>query len=298
MCRRGSSVVRWAVIAASAVIVAGCSQADSAPPVATVSFNANKPKVAAGSPIELTYKFDVAPGASIPADYRVFVHVTNADGSTMWNDDHDPPVPTSTWVPGQTVQYTRRRFVPVFPHQGEAYVQVGLYRDNDRLPLLGPDPADRESTSRSYRVGTLFLLPQSDNIFVIKKSGWHPAEYSPENTTLDWQWIQKVATMTFRNPRTDINFYIEFDARTDVFSDRPQVITVYSGDQAVATFPADSSSPTLKVVPIGREQLGANEMAELRIEVDRTFIPAKMPSGGRDSRELGVRVYHAFVEGR
>jgi hypothetical protein len=66
----------------------------------------------------------------------------------------------------------------------------------------------------------------------------------------------------------------------------------------VGTFPADSSAPALKIFPIGSAQLGGNEMAELRIEVDRTFVPAKLPSGGRDNRELGIRIYHAFVEGR
>ena len=39
-------------------------------------------------------------------------------------------------------------------------------------------------------------------------------------------------------------------------------------------------------------------MAELRIELDKTFVPAKLPAGGRDARELGIRVYHAFVEAR
>ena len=39
-------------------------------------------------------------------------------------------------------------------------------------------------------------------------------------------------------------------------------------------------------------------MAELRIEVDQTFVPAKLPAGGHDTRELGIRVYHAFVEPR
>jgi hypothetical protein len=32
-------------------------------------------------------------------------------------------------------------------------------------------------------------------------------------------------------------------------------------------------------------------MAELVINVDRTFSP-----GGGDNRELGIRVFHAFVE--
>jgi hypothetical protein len=31
--------------------------------------------------------------------------------------------------------------------------------------------------------------------------------------------------------------------------------------------------------------------------VDRTFVPALFPAAGaRDTRELGLRVYHAFVE--
>ena len=39
-------------------------------------------------------------------------------------------------------------------------------------------------------------------------------------------------------------------------------------------------------------------MVEMRIDVDQTFIPAKLPGGGRDARELGIRVYHAFIEVR
>jgi len=93
-------------------------------------------------------------------------------------------------------------------------------------------------------------------------------------------------------------FYLEFDARTDVFPDQPQQVTVYSGSAAVDTFPANESAQSLRRIPISAAQLGTADMAELRIEVDKTFIPAKLPSGGRDARELGIRVYHAFVEGR
>jgi len=284
-----------AVLAAG---VSGCSRADSAPPVATVSFTASKTRIPLGSPIELTYRFDVAPDAKIDQDYRVFVHVLRDDGTTMWNDDHDPVPPTSQWKPGQRIEYTRTRFIPAFPHVGQATVVAGLYRENDRLPLQGSDPADRESPSRAYKVGTLELLPSSENIFIIKKSGWHPSEFAPENITLEWQWIQKVATLSFRNPRKDVTFYIEYDARTDVFSDQPQQVTVYSGDQAVKTFAATSSAPTLERIPITAAQLGNNEMVELRIELDRVFVPAKLPSGGRDARELGMRVYNVFVESR
>ena len=43
--------------------------------------------------------------------------------------------------------------------------------------------------------------------------------------------------------------------------------------------------------PVTAAQLGAGDMAELTIEVDQTFVP-----GGGDTRELGIRVFHAFIE--
>ena len=266
--------------------------------MATVTFSANKARVPLGSPIELTYRFNVAPDAKFDGNYKVFVHFVDADGGVLWNDDHDPSPPTSQWRPGQTIQYTRTRFLPVVPFLGEVKVTVGLYRDSDRLPLQGLDPADRQSTTREYKVGTLQLLPTSENIFVFKKNGWHPTEFAAENPTLEWEWTQKVATLTLKNPRKDVFLYLEFDARTDVFTDRPQQVTVYSGDQPVDTFPANAGVPTLRRIPITAAQLGQNEMAELRIEVDRTFVPAKLPAGGRDVRELGIRVYNVFVETR
>ena len=43
--------------------------------------------------------------------------------------------------------------------------------------------------------------------------------------------------------------------------------------------------------PVTAAQLGTADMAELIIDVDRTFTP-----GGTDPRELGIRVFHAFIE--
>jgi hypothetical protein len=295
-----SSYGRPVLFAAAALLtlLTGCSKGDTSPPVATVTFSANKARVPLGSPIELTYRFNVAPDAKFDGNYKVFVHFVDADGGVLWNDDHDPSPPTSQWRPGQTIQYTRTRFLPVVPFLGEVKVTVGLYRDSDRLPLQGLDPADRQSTTREYKVGTLQLLPTSENIFVFKKNGWHPTEFAAENPSLEWEWTQKVATLTLKNPRKDVFLYLEFDARTDVFTDRPQQVTVYSGDQTLDTFPANAGVPTLRRIPITAAQLGQNEMAELRIEVDRTFVPAKLPAGGRDVRELGIRVYNVFVETR
>jgi hypothetical protein len=298
MGRRNIQAVGLPAIAAILALASACSTGDSAPPVATATFVANKTRVPLGSPIELTYRFDVAPGAKIDGDYKVFVHVLRDDGVTMWNDDHDPSIPTSQWKPGQTIQYTRTRFVPVFPFLGEASVEIGLYRDQERLPLQSSDPAKSDATNRAYRVGTLQLLPSSENVFLMFRNGWHPAEFDANEPTLTWQWTQKQAVFTFKNPKKDATFYMEFDARSDVFPDKKQVVTVWAGDQQVASIEATSSMRTLQKVPVTAAQLGNNDIAEMRIDVDKTFVPAKLQGGGRDPRELGIRVYHTFLEVR
>ena len=283
-------------LASTVVGVSGCSSGDKATPVAAVAFTSAKQRVTQGSPVEFSYRFDVAPDATFDGDYRVFVHVNNPDGEQLWSDDHDPVPATSTWRPGQKVQYSHTVFVPMTGFHGEATVVVGLYRENVRLPLQGPDPADRESTSREYRVGTLELAPAAENLFVIYKSGWHPAEFAPEDLKKAWQWTQKSAVLTMRNPRRDVNFYLQYDARPDLFPAGPQIVSVYAGTTLIETFPADSPTPALRKIAIPAAALGGAEMAELRVEVDKTFIPAQLPAGGRDQRELGVRLYHAFVE--
>jgi hypothetical protein len=38
-------------------------------------------------------------------------------------------------------------------------------------------------------------------------------------------------------------------------------------------------------------------MVEVRVVVDKTFVPAQLPaSTNKDPRELGIRVFHVFIE--
>src|SRR5438093_10568055 len=84
-----------------------CSRrTDNEPPVATPSLTLGHDKVPIGSPVKLTYKFVVAQEARFTTDYWVFVHVLDPTGELLWTDDHLPTPPTSTWKPGQTVEYT------------------------------------------------------------------------------------------------------------------------------------------------------------------------------------------------
>jgi hypothetical protein len=266
--------------------VIGCRREEvSGPPVATPSLTLGRDRVAIGSPLKLTYKFQVAPDAKFDADYIVFVHVLDPEGESLWNDDHQPPTPTSRWKPGETIEYTRTIFVPNYPYIGEAAIRLGLYQKETRLPMSGTEAGRRE-----YVVAKVQLLPQSENVFLIYKEGWHPAEVAADNPASEWQWTQKRATISFKNPKRDATFYLEYDARIDLFTP-PQQVTVLVGGQPIGTFAADSKQPKLVTFPVSAPQFGTGEMAEVAIEVDKTFKP-----GGGDTRELGIRVFHAFVE--
>lgn len=276
------------------VATAACGGADEAPPVATPSFAASKTRVALGSPVDFTYAFDVAPDAQIQGDYQVFVHFNDADGQQMWTDDHAPAIPTSEWTPGQKVQYTRTVFVPIFPYHGPATVTMGLYNGPtfaDRLPL------NAEGEGREYSVGTIELAPQSESIYVTFGDGWHAPELAPDGSAREWQWMMNAGTLTFRNPKQDVVLYLESDGRPDVFPE-PQAVTVSVNGTEAHRFTVDDVNPVLRRLPLTAAQLGTGDTVQIRLESDKSFVPAQTPNMGTDPRELGIRVYHANVEAK
>jgi hypothetical protein len=284
-----------AVVALSAA-AQGCRKAAPAEAaVATPSIRVNHTRAAAGSPIDLTYTFVVAKDAKITGDYRVMLHVVDTDEELMWTDDHNPPVPTSAWKPGETVEYTRTIFVPVFPYVGNATLQVGLYSTSDqhRLTLAAEDVGQR-----AYKVASIDLLPQTENLLTMFKDGWHPAETAGPNETAGWQWTKKDATLAFKNPRKDSVFYLQLDSPVAELHG-PQQVQVKLGGQPVDQFTLVPNELQLRKIKLTAEQLGTSDMAELQISVDKTFVPATVnPSISKDPRELGVRVFHAFVDAR
>ena len=278
-----------ALLACAALTLASaCSgKQDNEPAVATPSLSFSKERVPIGSAVTLTYKFQVAPDAKFSKDYWIFVHVLDADGEQMWTDDHLPPTPTSQWKPGETVEYQRTVFVPNYPYIGEAVVRLGMYdRDsNARLVLNAP-----EASRREYVVSRFQILASSENIFTMPESGWHQTEVDPKNPQNEWQWSQKTAVTRFRNPKKPVTLYVQYDARPDLFTP-PQQVTLKVRDQVIGQFAADSKAPALKTFDLTPEQLGTADMVDLVLEVDKTFKP-----GGTDSRELGIRVFHVYIE--
>ena len=284
------------VLMAACLAGAACRKKDPVtPPVATPSVTLNHDKAPLGSPIDITYKFVVANDAHFDQDLRVMVHVVDSDEEMIFNFDHNPAVPTSQWKPGQTIEYTRTEFIPVFPYVGEASIQVGLYSTSTqkRVTLTGEDAGQK-----AYKVARLQLQPQTENVYTVFKDGWQPAEQAEHNATVEWQWTKKDATLVFKNPKKDVVFYLNVDNPGSVFKE-PQQVQVLIGGQAVDSFTLTPGQPLLRKVPIKAAQLGTDDMVELHLAVDKSFVPSLMPaSNSKDPRELGIRVFHAYIDPR
>lgn len=284
---------RLILVGVLGVLVGGCGgKTDKATPLATASASVNHTRIQLGSPIEITYKFQVAPAARFEKDYHVFVHFLDADNELMWTDDHVPPVSTGSWKPGQTVEYTRTMFVPQYPYVGDATIVVGLYAPgtNERVPLTGENVGLRE-----YRVGRIRLQPQTDKIFLAFLDGWHAPETAADNQSIEWQWTRKDAVIRFRNPKRNALFYLHYEGQPSMFSS-PQTVSIYLRDEAVDTFQVTAPGADIRQIALKAAQFGTEDVVVMRIAVDKTFVPATVSSGSRDSRELGIRVYHAFLE--
>jgi hypothetical protein len=289
-------IVAPLLILLSVLSTSACSRKAPEPaPYATGTITLNHDRAPLGSPIELTYKFVVAGDAKFDEDYRVMMHVVDTDEELIWTDDHNPPVPTRQWKPGQTVDYTRTIFVPVYPYVGEATLEIGLYSTSTqkRLPLSGENLGQR-----AYRAGRIQLQPQTENVPVVFKEGWHPAEVVEHNASVQWQWTKKDAVLMFRNPKKDSLFYFEVDNPGSVLKE-PQHVRLTVNGKPLEEIRLEPGVQVLKKIPLTADQLGTGDNAEVHVIVDKTYVPALVPAANsKDPRELGVRVFHAFVDPR
>ena len=288
-------MIRILAVASAIATLAGCSRKPAPePPVATPGVTLSRGKAPLGSPIDITYRFEVATSApAFTENLRVFVGVVDTDEQLMWTDDHDPPSPTTTWKPGEKIEYTRTVFIPVYPYIGDATIHMGLYspKTKKRASLAGIDAGQR-----AYTVATLHLLPQTESVFTVYKDGWHNPETPPDNQLVEWRWTKKEASLGFKNPKRDSLLYLDLDNPSRTFPEGQHVQLMLNG-QLADEFMVMPEQRALRKLKMTAAQLGAEETVELRFLTDKTFVPAMQAgSTNRDPRELGIRIFHAFVE--
>ena len=288
---RGAAIFALATVA----VVPGCSRrkpAEINPIEPKVSFN--RTRVPLGSPVEVTYTWVLDPTAKkLPQDYRVFSHFLDSHEVMLFDDDHMPTPPASQWEPGKTYTYTRTKFVPIYPYVGDVEVRIGLHPHpgrGERPALKGDDAGMRE-----YRVSKLELLPQTENIFLVYKDGWHNPEPHPENPAIERTWTKKEALVSFKNPKKDVVVYLEADTSPKFFS-QPPVLTVAVGGKVGLVLPIESSEVFVKKIKVRAEDLGNEEWVDLRLMMNQSFVPKLLsPPLNNDDRELGLLKYQLYV---
>jgi hypothetical protein len=255
-------------------------------------FEVNRPRAPLGSAVEETYTWQLEPSAKkLGQDHRAFVHFLDSHKVLLFDDDHVPVPPPSSWEAGKTYTYTRTKFIPIYPYVGDVDVRVGLQPvgRGERVALKGNDAGLRE-----YSVGKMELLPQTENIFLVYKDGWHNPESSAQNPSLERTWTKKDALVSFKNPKKDIIVYLEADTNYKAF-DRPPVLTVAVGGKSGFVVPIENSEVFLKKIRVKAADLGDQEWVDLRLSMNQSFVPKVKGVNATDDRELGLMVYHLYV---
>lgn len=258
------------------------------------SITLNRTKAPLGSALEITYTWTVEPGAKkLDQNYWALVHFLDNQEVMLFSDDHQPEPPPSTWEPGQTYSYKRTRFVPVYPYVGDVEVRMGLYPypgRGERPALKGEDKGFRE-----YKVASMELLPQTENIFLVYKDGWHNPETHPDNPSIERTWTKKEALVSFKNPKEDVIVYLEGDTCVKCFKGTPE-LTVQVGEQAGLKLQVEGPQVYLEKIRVKAADLGGEEWVDLRLSMNESFIPKNLdPPLNNDDRELGFNVYHLYV---
>jgi len=217
------------------------------------------------------------------------VHFADQDEQLMYTDDHDPPKPTSQWKPGETIEYTRTFFTPVYPYVGKTSVEIGAFAPNEklRMPMAGVDTGHR-----SYRIASFQLVPQNEGVQMIYKDGFQAVEGAAANGT-GWHWTKKRATFAVTNPKKDSVFYFDVDNPSALLN-APQQVTISMNGMTLEQFMLAPRELIRRQIKIPASTWGSADHVDLVIDVDKTFIPSAL-SDSKDPRELGVRVMHAAI---
>ena len=282
-----------ALVAVGAMLLPTCRRKTAEVNPIQPAIKVNRERAPLGSAIEATYSWSLEAGAKkIPPGYRAFVHFLDSHKVVLFTDDHVPTPAPEAWEAGKTYSYSRTVFIPIYPYVGEAQVVIGLYPAQgrgERIVLKGEDYG-----LRAFKVAKVELLPQTENIFLVYKEGWHNPEPHPENPALERTWTKKEALVSFKNPKKDVVVYLEADASPKFFP-APPVLTVTVG-QAGLLVPIEGSDVFLKRIRVKAADLGNEEWVDLRLSMNQSFVPKLLsPPLNTDDRELGLLVYHLHV---
>jgi hypothetical protein len=125
-------------------------EANLADKVMLVSCDLDRVEFRPGETVQLTLHWQAL--QEITEDYTVFVHLTQADGQLVSQQDIQPlggAKPTISWTPGEMVDDPYELAIPVRASPGTYWLKVGMYSQNTmkRLPVVEPGRVQAEQDS-------------------------------------------------------------------------------------------------------------------------------------------------------
>jgi hypothetical protein len=106
----------------------------------------------------------------------------------------------------------------------------------------------------------------------------------------------KLGRLTFANPKRDLELTLELDQPNKVFP-MPQHVEIRLGETVVDDFDLEPGRSLVRRITLAESQLGDGPDVDLAVVSDKTFVPAKFAGlQSADTRQLGVRVFRAFVQ--
>ena len=193
-------------------------------------------------------------------------------------------------------QFSRRVFLMGIGGGAVSASLVWGVRESVRRPLPPGDHAVLAACC-AYAEHDGWLVTTEDKAHlrhaVTYRSGWHPLEL---NRTRAWRWTHQSATLSFPNPRVDIRFHLDYEGRPSLFASAPRRATLSIGDRVLHSFVVDAARRNQLAVSLPAAELGADDVTELQLTVDRTFVPAELVPRLTDRRRLGILVLQASIE--
>lgn len=243
--------------------------------------------VKTGQFIDMRYSWKVGEHQDFAGkDYFISVHFVNDRGELLWQDDHEPPTPTSQWKPGEDLNYSRVMKIPETVSYPQVSMRVGFYEKGDSTHRIYLRQG--EEIVHKVRVLKMFVQPQDAELF---GKGWGNLEFSRDGLN-HWRWISRNAIYSFRNPNAYRFLTIRGGTIWRCF-DEPQTVTVALNGTVLEKITLDEK-PFERIFPISQALLGDQEWSELHIEVDKTFSPLDCGLSD-DPRELAIMIYDIGV---
>ena len=172
-----------------------------------VEANVSQDTVMSDNVIDMDFAWTLlADKPPIESDYKVLLHFIDEKGEVLFQDDHEPPVPTTEWKKDQPVTYSRPIYIPFSVEQFNTSVVVGLYDRKNMQKKIGLTGMKTSDKPGRYAVSQLIIHASNDFTLDTErmdfKTGWFPLERDVQHR-LQWRWTKKEAVCALRNPGKD-----------------------------------------------------------------------------------------------